>query len=239
MTRLADAKNHGMFMLVDFSGSMSGIMHKVLDQLIHFVVFCKAVNIPFDVYGFTTTNTDLYLRSAPTAIDGEIYHEHLALPQQISSDLNKSDYTSALKWLYWRMLNEERYNGHSISIIGSGYEDWGSTPLNTSLVAIDGMLEKMVRSKGIDNMNLVVLTDGDTNRMEVVKNLPEQYKEALIKDEYSYWSDSWEIKMPNKTVKSANGGRDMTKALLNYYRKKGITTLGFFLALDRYQYNSK
>ena len=239
VTRLADAKNHGMFMLVDFSGSMSGIMHKVLDQLIHLVVFCKAVNIPFDVYGFTTTNTDLYLRSAPTAIDGEIYHEHLALPQQISSDLNKSDYTSALKWLYWRMLNEEKYCGHSISIIGSAYEDWGSTPLNTSLVAIDGMLEKMVRSKGIDNMNLVVLTDGDTNRLEVVKNLPEQYKEAELKDEYSYWSDSWEIKMPNKTVKATNGGRDMTKALLNYYRNKGITTLGFFLALDRYQYNSK
>ena len=47
VTRLADAKNHGMFMLIDFSGSMSGVMHRVLDQLIHLVVFCKAVNIKF------------------------------------------------------------------------------------------------------------------------------------------------------------------------------------------------
>ena len=28
----------------------------VIDQLIHLVVFCKAINIPFDVYAFTTGN---------------------------------------------------------------------------------------------------------------------------------------------------------------------------------------
>ena len=239
VTRLADAKNHGMFMLIDFSGSMSGVMHRVLDQLIHLVVFCKTVNIPFDVYGFTTCNPDLIGQRDLALTDSEIYHECLALPQQISSDLNKSDYTSALQWLYWRMLNEENYAGHSVSIIGSEYEDWGSTPLNTSLIAINDKLTRMIKSKGIDNMNLVVLTDGDTNRTDIVNNIPAGFESAKIKDDHSYWADTWKIKMPGKTIASTNGGKDMTKSLLNYYRKKGITTLGFFLALDRYQYNSK
>jgi hypothetical protein len=57
VTTLADAKSHGMIMLVDFSGSMSSSMPYVMDQLLHMVHFCKAINIPFDVYGFTTNNS--------------------------------------------------------------------------------------------------------------------------------------------------------------------------------------
>ena len=58
-TNLANAKNHGMMLLIDMSGSMSGSMNQVMDQVIHLVMFCKATNIPFDVYGFTSTNRDV------------------------------------------------------------------------------------------------------------------------------------------------------------------------------------
>ena len=61
VTSLADAKNHGMIMIVDYSGSMVDSMPYVLDQLMHLVSFCKAVNIPFEVYAFTTGNPNFFL----------------------------------------------------------------------------------------------------------------------------------------------------------------------------------
>ncbi len=54
VTTLADGKNLGMMMLVDYSGSMSNVMPSVIRQTISLVLFCKRVNIPFEVYGFTS-----------------------------------------------------------------------------------------------------------------------------------------------------------------------------------------
>ena len=41
VTRLADAKNHGMMMLLDWSGSMSDTIFKTVLQTIHLVSFCQ------------------------------------------------------------------------------------------------------------------------------------------------------------------------------------------------------
>ena len=48
-----DGKNHGLFMLVDWSGSMSDNIVATVKQLLVLVSFCRKVGIPFDVYTFT------------------------------------------------------------------------------------------------------------------------------------------------------------------------------------------
>ena len=45
--------NHGLVMFVDWSGSMSDNFHNTLKQTFNLVLFCKRVNIPFDIYGFS------------------------------------------------------------------------------------------------------------------------------------------------------------------------------------------
>ncbi len=64
VNRLAQAKSHGMFMLIDFSGSMNGILKDVIKQTITIALFCKKVNIPFEAYSFTTrgNNKEVNLR---------------------------------------------------------------------------------------------------------------------------------------------------------------------------------
>jgi hypothetical protein len=52
MTIVPNGKNHGMMMIVDFSGSMSGILEETLEQVMILATFCRRVNIPFDVYAF-------------------------------------------------------------------------------------------------------------------------------------------------------------------------------------------
>ncbi|MCJ8347032.1 hypothetical protein MJH12_15930, partial [bacterium] len=50
---VSDGKNHGFVMFVDWSGSMAGNMANTIDQLTLLALFCKKVNIPFDVFAFT------------------------------------------------------------------------------------------------------------------------------------------------------------------------------------------
>jgi len=52
LTVLPNSKNHGMIMLLDWSGSMCDIMNKTVHQLCNLVWFCQKINIPFEVYLF-------------------------------------------------------------------------------------------------------------------------------------------------------------------------------------------
>ncbi len=234
VTQLADAKNHGMFMLIDFSGSMSGTLHKVIDQLIHTILFCKAVNIPFDVYGFTTTNN--LPRHGECQRDSEIYHENLALVQQIHSGLKKADFEEALKFLHTRIAMESNWYGARIHQYGSKFEDWGSTPLNTALMVSTRLIKKFRAKHNIENMNLVVMSDGDTNGMSICRQKELDDKRMKID---GYWGE-YIINIDGQKVKADNLRVSATTALLDNLRKHyGVTTLGFFLAQDHYDYRSK
>lgn len=61
-------KNHGMVFIMDWSGSMSNCLLPTVEQLIALCLFCRRMNIPFEVFAFTnaspvkqrktTSNTD-------------------------------------------------------------------------------------------------------------------------------------------------------------------------------------
>ena len=109
VTTLADAKNHGMIMLVDYSGSMANSMPYVMDQLLHMVHFCKAINIPFDVYGFTTQNSAFkYDETTFTSQiqDGDLDMGDLSMPLVCSSSFNKKQFTDAIYHMYLRKADD-------------------------------------------------------------------------------------------------------------------------------------
>ena len=54
LTIIPDGKNHGMMMLLDWSGSMSDCLNQTIHQLVNLVEFVRRVNIPFEVYFFTS-----------------------------------------------------------------------------------------------------------------------------------------------------------------------------------------
>ena len=47
---IPDGKNHGLIFILDWSGSMGGIIEDIVKQLMNLVWFCSKVNIPFEVY---------------------------------------------------------------------------------------------------------------------------------------------------------------------------------------------
>lgn len=50
-----DEKNHGIVILLDWSGSMSGIINTVVNQIGGILLFCRRVGIPAELYFFTST----------------------------------------------------------------------------------------------------------------------------------------------------------------------------------------
>ena len=49
-----DGKNHGLVFILDWSGSMQYVLQDTLKQLYNLIWFCRKVQIPFDVYAFTS-----------------------------------------------------------------------------------------------------------------------------------------------------------------------------------------
>lgn len=56
---IADGKNHGMVMFIDWSSSMSPITQDVLTQVVMLCQFCRKMGIPFEVYLFSSQYTIL------------------------------------------------------------------------------------------------------------------------------------------------------------------------------------
>jgi hypothetical protein len=51
-TIIPNGKNHGMVMIVDWSGSMSSTIVSVVEQILSMVFFCRRMKIPYEVYAF-------------------------------------------------------------------------------------------------------------------------------------------------------------------------------------------
>ncbi len=240
VTNLADAKNHGMIMLIDYSGSMASTMPQVLDQLIHLVSFCKAVNIPFDVYAFTTAwredNPNYKMK------DGEVDFDNMQMPQLISSSLSKSHYEEALKHLYMRKLatassndrwDSEKPRYYDSAITGKS-EEWGSTPLNAALITAHHLVKRFVGKHNVEKMNLVVLSDGDSNGLQVVRDYNVDHADTT--DRFG----SINVIVDGKTITTQGRRSGVTKALLENLKKRyGVTTLGFFISQDTRDWKSK
>ena len=223
-TRLHDAKSHGMIMLIDYSGSMYDSLPKVLEQLIHLVLFCKQVQIPFDVYAFTTTNRQLDwsdLRDSGQLVDGDMDLDNIAMPLLISSKLKKSDFENAIKSLYVRAKTEP-YTSRNIC---APSEDFGSTPLNQALIVAHHLIKEFKIKNQVEVMNLVTFTDGEANQIHV-------YQDQSLSDKKMGTSSRWKgltIRVDGKVI--SVDSRDVTKSLLDNIRKRYFTnTIGFFMA---------
>ncbi len=245
VTQLADAKNHGLYMLVDYSGSMSSTMKHVQKQLIHCVMFCKAVNIPFVVYGVSSTNWELGYEGIA---DGEMHHGQCSMPEIISSNLNKKDYEEALYHMFCRTYGYANHfvnknSGSEEWVYESDYlaavEDWGSTPFVEALHASHFYMKEFQAQNNIEKMSLVVMSDGESNgpRLYHDENLDIERTKTST---YARYSEDVIFKLDGKKVEGFNlSGKDGTKSLTRHFQKQGINTLGFFISNSNWEWKSK
>lgn len=236
VTQLADAKNHGLIGLIDYSGSMANVMGDVLDQLVHLAVFCKKVNIPFDFYGFTTNNKLLERQNQK---EGDMECQGLSMPNILSSSFNKSDFEKAVYHCFVRKQRAVDYWGAAERSICSPEEDYGSTPLNEALVVTTSIIKDFQRKHNVDKMNLVVISDGDANSSHVYHSYRSEKDVQIKRVPTSYYGDAI-IRVDGRQVRAARSRRAMTSALLqNLSKNYGANTIGFFIADGSHNWKNK
>lgn len=215
---VAEGKNHGFIFYIDWSSSMRSGLLATVKQLISLTMFCRQTNIPFEVYSFIDSDT----KEKQWSEKGhEIYfYRQFALRNQISSRMNVAEYNNALRNLW---------------IMGQGVRVWSDvmvgTPLNEALACAPEMVRQFQARTRVQTVNVVVLTDGDSNS---IAGIHPNMDEPPI--QLGYGKNRRHIFILQDNVTKVNyevapGSDELTTSLLKIIREQtGCNLIGFFLS---------
>jgi len=153
-TRVADGKNHGIVILLDWSGSMSRIMRSTIGQLFILTDFCRKVGVPFEVYGFTNVpwSPESVVENSTNTIKPPLYLDaELTLFNFFSSKMSKNEYET-MKSALW--------NWDSMSQWDCRFR-LNSTPTSGALYHVSSAVAEFQANTRVQITHTVVLTDGE------------------------------------------------------------------------------
>lgn len=189
MTVVPQGKSHGLVLYLDWSGSMKPYMDDTIRQTITLAMFCKKVNIPFEVYAFSDR---IQSTGKINYKVGDIHLGNFVLFNVLSSRMNKSDFTYAANTLMSKIYD------YPYSYAGLHL---GGTPLNEAIISAFDLLPKFQKANKLQIVNTVFLTDGDGSALNRVHEAGADYHKsniilrdpvtfASIKNDTSYTNNS-------------------------------------------------
>lgn len=179
-------KNHGLFMVFDNSGSMSGAnITNVIKQILILTAFARNVGIPFEVYTFTSGGQNGFSKEGFRSrinFGGNEVMQNLELYspemlQVMSSTMSNKDYKRGRLFLYRYMQthghfglgdvsDSHRYNYyHRTPPLSSIH--MGGTPLDSALMVSSELVSNFKRKNNIDLVSFMMLTDGEGQHTSV------------------------------------------------------------------------
>jgi len=173
----ADGKNHGLVMVVDWSGSMGRNIQGTIEQMMVLVMFAKRVNIPFEVFLFSDSYGSELMnangkRSSESwthkdgGKEGDLIIDKHHLLNIFSSRMRANElHTAYINMTAIASAYDRRYDnyyGSSLRTLPSKLS-LGGTPLNGSLLAINSFVSEFKAKNGVQIVNLIYLTDGDSS----------------------------------------------------------------------------
>lgn len=253
LTITPDAKNHGMMMLLDWSGSMCDNIQKTIEQLMNLVWFCDKINIPYEVYLFTSEMDGkegkyTYLDSGDKIINDKIktwnykngdgFFSNFNLVNVASHKMKKRELDKSLTHLFHMGLyynerytyrsDREMYKGDRYSIPD---QFWlGTTPLNEALVVMNELIPMFKRKYNIEKMTFITLTDGASNSNYGQPLLHNDGNGLTVKDGSTSGTpvitiNKKQYKAPEHAIKGV-----MTEMLLKVLQEQHkVNTIGFYV----------
>ena len=214
LTITPDGKNHGMMMFIDWSGSMSDKLTPTIHQLMNLVMFCRKVNIPYEVYAFSNSgrnaryhfSDEVGTAKKPQYQSGDLTIDtYLKLINFASSRMTAKEHEEAMSNLYGVSIKFEDYMGRSRYRRGYDYDmndAWksyaleipqgyglSSTPLNCTIAAAMTMVPMFQNKYSIDKMNTIFLTDGCSDGNEYIVLSKEEAEESKKNNGRHWGSD--------------------------------------------------
>jgi uncharacterized protein with von Willebrand factor type A (vWA) domain len=238
VTSLPQGKNHGMVLLVDWSGSMNEVLKDTMKQVINLAMFCNRVQIPYRVFAFTTDYND---RVTQTRAEHESYHAWRSARREENNLIDCADRFHLLEFFSSKMTTTE-FNSMSRRILdyrfmwNEGYNT-GGTPLNEALVYCYDALGAFIKNNNIEKTTFITLTDGeggtlntytsgrfDDSRTEIVDGMYKRIKiKNFIKDEVT-----------QKTYEIGRLSGNQTEMILRMMKDRyNIAMVGFHICQNR------
>ena len=173
-----NGKSHGLVMFLDWSGSMTTHIGNTVKQSLNLVMFCKKVNIPFEVYSFVEES---YKMHRPIPKNGDLRVDPFALINILSNRMSTREFTIAA--------------GALMSMAGIGcyhragytpdFMRFSSTPLNQSIIAAMELVPEFQKRNKLQVVNTVFLTDGESDLLNFKYSADGQYENLPFGYSYS------------------------------------------------------
>jgi len=166
-------KSHGLILLLDCSGSMSDNMAGSIEQILVLSMFCRKVNIPFRVFGFTDdmgtfkmdrnidymTDKDYFSFSKKR---GQLNFSNVQLREYLNSKMSNVEFTKSLRNMI--LLKQGYSYGRGLSVVGRPTsESLSNTPLIQAVIAVGSILNEFRTTNNIDLTSLIIVHDGDAD----------------------------------------------------------------------------
>jgi hypothetical protein len=154
-----NGKSHGLVIYLDWSGSMSNHMPNTIKQLFNLVLFCKKINIPYEVYAFTNqTESKIYRFDAKP---GDLAMESFCLLNLLSSRMTASEFMYA-----GSVLCALGGIGASEGSSRCYWTNLSSTPLNQAVITAMEIVPAFQKKNRLQIVNTVFLTDGESDSVQ-------------------------------------------------------------------------
>jgi len=254
---IASGKNHGLVLFIDWSGSMHSNMAGTIDQLLNLVLFCKKVNIPFEVYAFTDRSISKTAEEIDNCHDqqkaekvffkkeGHICSSSkLTLMNLFSNTMSTSELNYAmqtmmmLKFKYdYNYVYNFRYQMTQIP----RFFELGGTPLDATIISALEVIPEFQKKNRVQIVNAVFLTDGDSH---MNSNYWKSDTDGELKTEYYSTSKTSTFYVDPITKKNYTNQRysrgHSTSVLYNVLKDRlGVNILGFYLIGKRFNHLSR
>lgn len=235
ITLVPNGKNHGLVMIVDMSGSMAGSMPGSISQIINLVMFCKKVNIPFEVFGFSDVvaskkNIGRGVQAVSSGrTDDIILPSNFSLRNYFSSKMSGAEYNEMLVYMICLMSYYSTNRSDYYSSIPQE-DGLGCTPLDEAILCLTQFVPEFKESYNLDIVNTILLTDGDgTSNFKYVGGEIDRYKVDNLFFRHFSSKKIWNIL--GGTGKGRYTYRDLTDNLLQMYRDiTGTKMIGFYIS---------
>ena len=189
ITTIPDGKDHGLIFILDWSGSMNGVLMDTFKQLYNLIWFCKKIQIPFEVYAFTNE----WRRSEYNSWDDKFtypkpHHERqdgflliepeFSMLKMITSEVKSGVLEDQMRNL-WRLVSSLDYETRYATFFQYPSKlSLSGTPLNEALVSLNQIIPDFRKRSGVQKIQCITLTDGEAHPLKYNVMVPPRYEEG-------------------------------------------------------------
>jgi hypothetical protein len=233
-------------MFIDWSGSMLDHINATVKQLLNIAMFCKKVNIPFDVYAFST-HLFAGRKEGNQQVDkvGDIKISEFSLLNLLSHKMSAAEFTQMASHLldFGSTGNRRRYsctNFEPPEIL-----QLSGTPLNEAIITAFELVPQFRKENKLEIVNTVILTDGEGSSVRGRIHAMEKEKHSLKEHSFTelmdldyrrrcFFRDPVTKATAEIVGRSGNSGHAQSVALLKLLKQRIDSNLiGFFVATPR------